>query len=134
MKGFQFCSKYILFTLDPPEGFPKVNRFSVSPRAPTGTWESYYLDTNVTLTCEGTGKGNLEIRWFFNYVPLDKKPKKMTYLAAFNYWLSKDNTTLTLYDMNMNHKHENFNCFIANEVGIRLAGSHRIRTIKRPSE
>ena len=86
----------------------------------------------MTLTCEGKGEGNVEVRWFFNYVPLYKKPKKVTYVATFDYWLSQGNSTLTLYNINMNLKHEVFYCFIANHIGIIMAGKHQIMTVRRP--
>ena len=75
---------------------------------------------------------SLQVRWFFNYVPLYKKPKKVTYVATFDYWLSSDNTSLNLYNINMNLRHEVFQCFVANHIGIVMAGKHQIMTVKRP--
>ena len=108
-----------------PDGFPKTTK---SP-TPQQIYKKQYYGTNITLQCDATN--NPDIRWFLEYIPLDKKIWKEG--EGFEYKISADKRTLLIYNL---RKVEGFYilCFVANNIGIDQGGRYRLDTIPVPSK
>ena len=94
--------------------------------------KAHYFGDEITLHCNGVGKGDTEILWTWHFVPLHKRYKNLQDGdKGFDYSLSKDKTTLKIF--NLRKVFTSFiECFITNEVGIRGAAKYYLVSNPRP--
>lgn len=109
-----------------PKGFPNVMK---SPRD-ANYGDTMFYGANMTFECDAEGS-DVQIRWFFRRVPVYKVSDKATQgeQQKLQYTISNNGRSLKITNLGKVTL-AYLECFVANSVGMNIAGSVQLNSIQ----
>lgn len=95
-------------------------------------YDQVYYGSNLTFHCDAQGD-NLQYRWFYNRVPLDKISSQNKNNIKLSYKISNGDKRLDIYNLPQVQSLI-FVCMVANSVGLLLGLEFYLNASPKPSK